>query len=215
MTKQVWFIRHGQSVTNAGGTWHDAQSIPLTEHGHRQAKAVAQGLPHKPSLIITSPYTRTLETARPTLDKWPDVVHEEWDIHEFNYLCPVRMSNVSPSVFLKHDRLYWEKDDPHHQDSDHSESFVQFMERVDKAVEKVLSLSHDKTFVFSHALFLKGLFYRFENPDENMSSREKFKDVFFNYRIGNTAVAHFTIHEDGSKEMHSLTMDHLEEDDHT
>ncbi len=212
MKKQIWFIRHGQSVTNAGGTWPDPGTIPLTDVGHKQAKAASEALVHGPSLIITSPYSRTFETAQPTLKRWPDALHEEWPVHEFTYLCSLKLKNVTFNEFIKHDRVYWERQDPHHKDGPEAESFVSFMERVDTAIADLKSIDHEKTVVFSHALFLKALFYRFQNPHVDAGSMTDFKSVFMDFRISNTAIAHYSFHPNGDIEMHELSTDHLDDE---
>ncbi len=212
MKKQIWFIRHGQSVTNAGGTWPDPDTIPLTDIGHKQAKAASAVLSHKPTLVITSPYSRTLETARPTLERWPDVTHEEWPIHEFTYLCTSKLANVSFNEFIQQDKIYWERQDPHHQDGPAAESFVSFMERVDRAIEKFKAITHEHTIVFSHALFLKALFYRFQNPHEDIGTMIDFKSVFMDFRISNTAIIHYSFHPNGDIVNQGVSTDHLDEE---
>lgn len=212
MKKQIWFIRHGQSITNAGGTWPDPDTIPLTEKGHEQAKAASQALVHEPTLVVTSPYSRTLQTARPTLERWPEVSHEEWPIHEFTYLCTSKLANASFDEFLKQDKIYWDRLDPHHQDGPEAESFVNFMKRVDTAIEGFKSITHEKAVVFSHALFLKALFYRFKNPHEDIEAITDFKSVFMDFRILNTAITHYSIHPDGEVELHSHSTDHLDDE---
>src|SRR3546814_7400196 len=61
------FIRHGESTGNAGVPCHDLAAIELTERGHEQARQVAASWTQAPALIVTSPYTRTRQTAAPTI----------------------------------------------------------------------------------------------------------------------------------------------------
>jgi hypothetical protein len=65
------FIRHGRSTGNAGVPCHDLATIELTERGHEQARAVAASWTQAPALIVTSPYTRTRQTAAPTIARFP------------------------------------------------------------------------------------------------------------------------------------------------
>ena len=46
--KKIYFVRHGQSLANAGGVTMDHHAIPLTDIGHRQAAALAAFLPDSP-----------------------------------------------------------------------------------------------------------------------------------------------------------------------
>src|SRR3546814_12078543 len=67
------FIRHGENTGNAGVPCHDLATIALTERGHEQARAVAASWTQAPALIVTSPYTRTRQTADPTTARFPRV----------------------------------------------------------------------------------------------------------------------------------------------
>ena len=44
--REIWFIRHGESVANAGARTDEASGYALTELGFRQAGQVATALPH-------------------------------------------------------------------------------------------------------------------------------------------------------------------------
>src|SRR3546814_8146983 len=67
------FIRHGQSTGNAGVPCDDLGAIELTELGQEQAREVAASWTQAPALIVTSPYTRTRQTAAPTIARFPGV----------------------------------------------------------------------------------------------------------------------------------------------
>ena len=83
-------LNGGESTGNAGVPCHDLATIELTERGHEQARAVAASWPEAPALIVTSPYTRTRQTAAPTIARFPDPPVEVWPIEEFTYLQPAR-----------------------------------------------------------------------------------------------------------------------------
>ncbi len=68
----------------------DAESIHLTDAGHRQAQWVAEAFQEAPTQIIISPYIRTRQTARPTLDRFAHLTETEWPIEEFSYLSSGR-----------------------------------------------------------------------------------------------------------------------------
>src|SRR3546814_18471767 len=67
------FIRHGENTGNAGVPCHDLATIALTERGHEQARAVAASWTQAPARIVTSPYTRTRQTAAPPIARFPGV----------------------------------------------------------------------------------------------------------------------------------------------
>ncbi len=83
---QVFLIRHGQSESNAGLSSADPASIPLTATGRRQARQVAQALADVPALIVTSPYLRAQQTARPLIARHPAAACQQWPVQEFTYL---------------------------------------------------------------------------------------------------------------------------------
>ena len=56
--REVWFIRHAESVANAGARTREAPTYPLSDLGFRQAAELAVALHVEPELIITSPYIR-------------------------------------------------------------------------------------------------------------------------------------------------------------
>ena len=77
-TKNVLFIRHSESVANAGKKTSDPALIEITDLGKKQAIGIANAIEYPPELIITSPYLRTKQTALPTIKKYPNAKHEEW-----------------------------------------------------------------------------------------------------------------------------------------
>lgn len=60
----VYFVRHGETTMNRRLT-HQPPGTPLSERGREQAREVAEFLRSvNPDLLLTSDYTRALETAR-------------------------------------------------------------------------------------------------------------------------------------------------------
>src|SRR5437660_3505458 len=84
--RTVWFIRHGESEGNAGLPTTEPVSIKLTKKGLEQAQNIAAMFEEPPSLIVTSSYIRTKQTAWPTIKSFPETPQEEWPVHEFTYL---------------------------------------------------------------------------------------------------------------------------------
>ena len=101
------FIRHGQSTGNAGVPCDDLGAIELTELGQEQARAVAASWTQAPALIVTSPYTRTRQTAAPTIARFPGVPVEVWPIEEFTYLQPARWNGTRSAERMPHLERYW------------------------------------------------------------------------------------------------------------
>ena len=55
LMKTITFIRHGQSVANAGGLTVVHHAIPLSSLGELQARTLSALLPAKPPLILSHP----------------------------------------------------------------------------------------------------------------------------------------------------------------
>ena len=69
MSKTTYFIRHGESVSNAGGMTMEHGLIPLSDKGKYQAEIVAETLNIAPSQVLVSEFIRTHQTAQPGCDK--------------------------------------------------------------------------------------------------------------------------------------------------
>src|SRR5438270_13987087 len=85
---RIILVRHGQSVTNAGGRAADQVSNLLTELGRAQALGFSERLTCKPALIVVSPFLRAQQTAEPLRRRFPDVPVEECPIQEVSFLNP-------------------------------------------------------------------------------------------------------------------------------
>jgi broad specificity phosphatase PhoE len=155
---KVTFIRHGQSTGNAGIPGNDLALLELTETGWQQARAVAASWTEAPNLIVTSPYLRTQQTARPTIERFPNVPVTVWPIQEFTYLEPSRWNGSlgierKPSI-----AAYWRAADPEFSDGPGAESFATLLRRAEDALQRLAELPEDhRVFVFSHGQFIQAL----------------------------------------------------------
>lgn len=168
------FIRHGQSTGNAGIPCSDLSSIALTELGRRQAREVADSWAEPPSLIVTSPYLRTQQTAAPTIERLPDVPVETWPIQEFTYLEPSRWNGTRSEERMPHIVRYWQEADTAFCDGEGAESFADLLGRAQAALERLQSLSPESlVYVFSHGQFIQAV--RSLVIDTDLSDREKMR----------------------------------------
>ena len=152
------FIRHGQSTGNAGLPCDDLSQIELTELGWEQAKSVAGDWNERPSLIVTSPYRRTEQTASPTIDRFPDVPVETWPIQEFTYLQPSRWNGTRSTERLPYIERYWQEADPAYCDGEGAESFRSLLGRAGSALERLQEEPDDAlVYVFSHGQFIQAV----------------------------------------------------------
>src|SRR5947209_2730342 len=109
----IWFIRHGESEANAGYPSLLPNLIELTDKGYEQAEQITQAFDKPPSLLVTSSYTRTLQTASATYNRFSDVPIEEHPVHEFTYLLPDKYPNTTISQRREEVENYWRRCDPY------------------------------------------------------------------------------------------------------
>lgn len=128
--KEVWFIRHAESMGNAGFATSDPATIPLTKLGHQQAKLLATYITLQPDLIVTSPYMRTFQTATPTIQYCHQAKQSEWQIQEFTYLAPARCVNTTANERKVMVDDFWVRSDPDYVDGQGAESFSQLISRI-------------------------------------------------------------------------------------
>ncbi len=157
--RKIWLIRHGESVSNANlPTSHPAESA-LTPRGEEEAKLVASAFPQPPDLIVVSPYLRARQTAVPTQSRFPNIPVEEWPVHEFTYLHPVRYQNTTGSDRGPFAVAYWERNDPSEKEQGEGESFAELLLRVQEVLHRLTATPAEFTAVFSHGLFLRAVLW--------------------------------------------------------
>lgn len=164
-TTDVWFIRHGESIANAGAPTDDPATIPLTKKGWAEAAEVSASFERVPDLIVTSPFLRTHQTAQPTLARFPETPHEVWPVHEFTCLSPVTCRNTTAAQ--RHPRVtaFWNHGDPLHIDGLGAESFAQMLERVYAMLDRLEQLDSGLVAIFSHGQFIRATCLVLEYPD--------------------------------------------------
>jgi broad specificity phosphatase PhoE len=158
-TKHVWFIRHGESVGNAGLATTEPQTIPITRKGIEQALRLADSFMQPPALIVTSPYVRTQQSAEPTIRRFPTVPREQWEVQEFTYLTPARYKDTTASDRRPFVEAYWSRCDPYYVDGEGAESFDDFIRRVQRAIDRLWSCRSEFVVIFGHGLFTRAVIW--------------------------------------------------------
>lgn len=155
MSKEVWFIRHGESVSNANlPTTHPAAS-ELTKKGHRESEYVAQAFTRKPDLIVVSPFIRARQTAVPTINRFDPIPVAAWPVHEFSYLHPDRYNGTTGQDRWPTAQAYWKRMDPLENEGGGGESFAEMLARVRDMEAQVAEAPESFIAIFSHGLFLR------------------------------------------------------------
>ncbi len=172
--KEILWIRHGQSVGNAGMPTENRSSFPLSPLGVEQAKALSEKLPFTPDLIVSSPFRRAWETAAPTAARYPYIPMEIWpEVHEFTYLSPATCVGTTTADRRPRVVAYWERLDPDYLDGGDAETFRDVMARADLAIEHLASRWEQHIVIFSHEQFIKCVQLALRAPD--MSVGEKMR----------------------------------------
>lgn len=188
--KTIWLIRHAESTANVGKKTAKPETIGLTDAGREQANRLANYISDEPELIITSPFIRTLHTAKPLLAKYPHIKHEQWPIQEFTYLSPAKCNDTTMEDWIPMAMEYWERNDPHHCDGDGAESFNSFIGRVVDFKDKLKCRPEKYIIAFSHYQFIAA-FDWINGNSHNMNTCEamaEFRQQLFMHKLDNTGI---------------------------
>lgn len=75
-TRPFYFVRHGETETNAAGLVSGSLDVDLTARGRQQALRAAEALAHEPITgAYTSPLRRARDTAEPIVERLRVPVH--------------------------------------------------------------------------------------------------------------------------------------------
>ena len=152
----TWLVRHGQSASNAGLPAVGAENVPLTELGHRQARALAERVDRRPDLLIVSPFLRSRATAAPIRDRWPLARCEIWPIHELTYLSPARCVGTTKVTRQPWVDAYWRACDPDYLDGADAETFRSFAGRLHAFHQRLVALDDGLVIAVGHGQFFSG-----------------------------------------------------------
>ena len=198
--KDLWIIRHAESLANIGESTSTPREIPLSENGLRQADELASSIDDRPDLIIVSPYVRSQQTAEPFFERYPDIATETLLIQEFTYLSVSRCRGTNYEGRKPWVAEYWEKADPNYCDGDQAESFAEFIRRCETFVRQMREREYELAFVFTHEQFIKGLLWSAMQLGREMTSdsMQAFQKFMVSFSIPNATIIRTKIDEDGA-----------------
>lgn len=179
--REFWFIRHGESESNAGMPTSSDDSTPLTKKGIAQSAHVAAKITTAPDLILVSPYLRAVQTANPTMLKFPEIPSETWSIQEFTYL-PHRLYNgtTSRQRAIPSFRYFFRADSAAVLGTG-GESFNQFIGRINHTLHMLKEREEMVTLIFGHGWFFRAMLWHLyiskEFPKEKKIFIEKISDL--------------------------------------
>ncbi len=197
--KDLWLIRHAESLANIGESTSTPREIPLSESGLRQADDLASMIDDRPDLIILSPYVRARQTAEPFFELYPDVATETLLIQEFTYLSVSRCRGTNFEQRKPWVTEYWQRADPNYSDGDQSESFAEFIGRCETFARQMIEREFELAFAFTHEQFIKGLVWSLMDLGGEMSSNAMrgFQQFMNSFKGPNTSILRVKIDEDG------------------
>ena len=197
--KDIWLIRHAESLANIGGATSTPREIPLSDNGLRQADELAEAIDARPDLIIVSPYVRTQQTAEPLILRFPDVAVETFEIQEFTYLSISRCRGTDQQQRKPWADEYWQRSDPFYSDGDQAESFVEFLERTERFVNDLREREFELACVFTHEQFIKGLLWHSMGlaPVLDTASMSGFGKFALSFKMPNASLLHGKLDDDG------------------
>ncbi len=143
---RIHLIRHGATEWSVTGRHTGRTDIPLTEQGRRQAKRLAARLARERfALVLVSPLSRALETARLTgfgdlAEVDPDLV--EWDYGSYDSLTAAEIRRERPG---------WT---PWHGGFPGGETLEQVAARAERVVARVRAVDGDVA-LFAHGHILR------------------------------------------------------------
>jgi 2,3-bisphosphoglycerate-dependent phosphoglycerate mutase len=203
--REVFFIRHGESVANAGARTTEASGYELSELGFRQAEQIAAALPGQPDLIVHSPYKRAFQTATPAIRRFPSVPVEEWAVQEVQYLDPAKCVGTTQDERRVMSHEYWDRCEPDHAEPN-AESFSVFISRVRQSLGQFSARSEQRTFVFCHGQFMSAVAWLVLSRPAVIDrlAMRRFYQFIHGYSVPNGAVLTVFYHGDGSRSLGGL-----------
>ena len=186
--KDLWLIRHAESLANIGEATTSPAEIPLSGDGLRQASDLADSTAVRPDLIVYSPYQRAKQTAQPFIEKFADVLTEEQLVQEFTYLSISRCRGTNREQRKPWVDEYWRRNDPNYSDGDQAESFAEFIARCARFMQSMVEREFELAFVFTHEQFIKGLLWKNLVALADADSMKGFYSFDHSFRVSNVAV---------------------------
>ncbi len=157
--KQLLFVRHAQSVTNAGGITMERDVVPLTPLGQHQADELAEALNVIPSKILVSGLLRAQQSAEPFCKHF-NMQPEVWAcLNEFSMIDLKLIAGYTREQRTPVAEAYWAESDPHKRIGIEADTFLEFNARVAEFHSRMHELPND-TVVFGHSTWFSLLVWR-------------------------------------------------------
>ena len=190
MNNEVYFIRHGESQSNAGARTRDHFSVGLSENGVSQADKVANYIKNCPDLIVTSSFVRTKMTAEPLIKQFPDAAALEWPVQEFTFLHPSNWIGTTKDERYPKRINYWQLADPFLKDGQESESFADLMVRIKYIYDLIRKQKNAFIVIYTHEEFALAFYWSIYlgKQEFNSENMKRFHSFICAVRFPNCAI---------------------------
>lgn len=151
---KVYFVRHAESIWNTVHR-HQLAETPLSENGILQIGKLAERFTHiHPDIILSSPYTRTLQTAK-AIEKVTSVPITTSELLIERQMPSLFLGKLldDPEIADMHQSLRDHADEKDWHLSD-EENYFDLVQRANKALEYIASLDKDTVVAVTHGYFL-------------------------------------------------------------
>ncbi|WP_239912801.1 histidine phosphatase family protein [Laribacter hongkongensis] len=195
--KTLTFIRHAESVSNAGGTTMPHEAIPLSALGHLQARELAATLTVEPSAIWMSGMARTHQTAAPFCERFGIAPQVHAGLNEFSVIDPVLIEGLDGSQRKPLVNAYWDTPNPQRRYGDKADTFAEFDARVTSFIAQMNDLA-DNAVIFGHGIWFALLMWHLLGYQAyDAKDMRAFRRFQLALPMPNCAV--FSLHEHGGK----------------
>lgn len=187
MATHLFFVRHGESNSNAEGTPRGRDAM-LTEKGRQEAEAVAQRIERiGVDAIISSSYPRAVDTAKPISEKLALPIEESELLVEWSRPSAfIGKHRDEPPIRAAMNEIFGNFGKREFKHSD-EETFEEMKKRAFAAIEMLRAHPAERVCVVTHGIFLRMLFLAFLFG-EDFDGHEFEK--LWRLEVGNTGVSY-------------------------
>jgi len=153
------FIRHAESVANAGGITQPHHAIPLSDRGRSQARELAETIDIEPRTVLVSGFIRTAQTAEPLCSRLGLLPNIEPLLNEFSVIDPALIDGMTGPQRKPFVKAYWDDPDPNRRLGEMADTFAEFEARVVSFLARMSDLP-DGTVIFGHGIWFGLLLWR-------------------------------------------------------
>lgn len=195
--KHVYFVRHGESISNVDGVRRPPEETVLTPRGEQQAESVAERFKNiQIDVVLASPYKRAYDTGKAIAEatgvplEVVDIAHERELPDEVMHK---HRTDAEVAQVVEEIEQGWLAGEATHPGG---EGFVDMITRADALMKLVAERSEENIVIASHGLFGKMFTYRVILGD--LVTPKLGLTMMRRMRSANTGITHYCVDEAGT-----------------